>query len=64
MGDPGAAYYVLDVPWLNGRDLTPLTLDERGAVLDALDLTPPLQRVVRLTDPKPCSGRATRAGRA
>ena len=52
-GDAGAAYYVFDVPWLNGRDLTPLTLDERRAVLDALALTPPLQRVARLTDPKP-----------
>jgi len=52
-GDAGAAYYVFDVPWLNGRDLTPLTLDERRAVLDALDLTSPLQRVAPLTDPKP-----------
>jgi len=52
-GSSGAAYYVFELPWLNGRDLTPLTLDERRAVLDALALTPPLRRVAPLTDPKP-----------
>ena len=52
-GNAGVAYHVFDVPWLNGRDLTPLPLDERRAVLDALAFTPPLQRVVLLTDPKP-----------
>jgi bifunctional non-homologous end joining protein LigD len=52
-GSAGVAYHVFDVPWLNGRDLTLLPLEERLAVLDALVLTPPLERVTRLSDPKP-----------
>jgi bifunctional non-homologous end joining protein LigD len=52
-GTAGVAYHVFDVPWLNGRDLTPLPLDERRAVLDALAFTPPLGRVELLTDAKP-----------
>ncbi len=49
----GAAYYVFDLPWLNGRDLTSLPLDERRAILDTLLLPPPLQRVAPLTEQKP-----------
>ena len=33
-GDGGAAYHVFDILWLDGRDLTPLPLDERRALLD------------------------------
>jgi bifunctional non-homologous end joining protein LigD len=51
--DAGVAYYVFDLPWLDGRDLTPLPLEERRVLLDALTLAPPLQRVALLTDPKP-----------
>src|SRR5712671_65724 len=49
----GVSYHVFDLPWLDGRDLTPLPLSERRAVLDALDLTPPLHKVAPLTDPRP-----------
>jgi len=49
----GAAYHVFDIPWLDGRDLTALPLEERRAVLNKLALAPPLRRVVLLTDPKP-----------
>jgi bifunctional non-homologous end joining protein LigD len=52
-GGGGAAYHVFDVPWLDGRDLTALPLEERRAVLDALALTPPLHRVALLSDAKP-----------
>ena len=47
------AYHVFDVPWLNGRDLTALPLEERRSRLRALPLTPPLQRVPELTGPEP-----------
>jgi bifunctional non-homologous end joining protein LigD len=52
-GSSGVAYHLFDVPWLDGRDLTALPLDERRAVLDSLVLSPPLQTVARLTDPRP-----------
>ena len=52
-GSAGVTYHVFDVPWLNGRGLTTLTLDERRAVLDSLAFSPPLERVAQLTDPKP-----------
>lgn len=51
--DRSGAYHVFDVMWLDGRDLTALPLDERRALLSALPLRPPLQRVVPLDDPKP-----------
>jgi len=60
-GSAGAAYHVFDVPWLDGRDLTRLTLDERRTVLDALSLRPPLHRVAVLTDSRPWE-RACREG--
>jgi bifunctional non-homologous end joining protein LigD len=47
------AYYVFDILWLDGRDVTSLTLDERRALLSALPLRPPLQRVAELEDPRP-----------
>jgi bifunctional non-homologous end joining protein LigD len=52
-GSDGIAYHVFDVLWLNGRDLTPLPLDERSAVLDSLALSPPLYRVERVAGAKP-----------
>jgi bifunctional non-homologous end joining protein LigD len=52
-GKSGVAYYVFDVPWLDGRDLTALTLDERRAVLHGLALTEPLHTVTPLNNPKP-----------
>ena len=47
------AYDVFDVLWLNGRDLTQLTLDERRAILKTLDLRPPMRRVAELKGDKP-----------
>jgi bifunctional non-homologous end joining protein LigD len=51
--ETGLLYHVFDLPWLDGRDLTPLPLFERRAMLDALALPPPLHRVAPLTDPRP-----------
>ena len=39
--------------WLNGRDVTSLTLDERKALLSELPLRSPMQRVELLEDPRP-----------
>src|SRR5690349_21778596 len=52
-GKGGVRYYVFDILWLDGHDVTLLPLDERSALLDALSLAPPLARVTRLNDPKP-----------
>src|SRR5437870_3779553 len=52
-GKAGTVYHVFDLLWLDGRDVTLLPLDERAALLDTLALRSPLQRVDRLTDPKP-----------
>jgi ATP-dependent DNA ligase len=57
----GAAYHVFDIVWLEGRDLTPLPLDERRALLDGLPLRPPLERVRTLDDERPWE-RACREG--
>lgn len=40
----GSEYHVFDLPWLDGRDLRGLTLDERRAELAAVQLAPPLRR--------------------
>ena len=52
-GKSGPIYHVFDVLWLDGRDATPLPLDERRALLEAQPLRAPLERVARLTDHKP-----------
>jgi bifunctional non-homologous end joining protein LigD len=52
-GERGVAYHVFDILWLDGRDLTPLPLVERRAILERLPLEPPLGRVPLLTDPEP-----------
>jgi ATP-dependent DNA ligase len=57
----GTAYHVFDVLWLDGRDLRPLPLDERRAVLAALPLAPPLQRMTLVDDASPWE-RACREG--
>ena len=46
-------YHVFDVLWLDGRDLTKLSLDERSALLDSVSFQPPVSRVERLTDDRP-----------
>jgi len=58
-GPPG--YFVFDVMWLDGRDLTQLPLVERLALLGKLPLRAPLKRVQPLDDDKPWE-RACREG--
>jgi DNA ligase D-like protein (predicted ligase) len=55
------AYHVFDIMWLDGRDVMSLALEERRAVLDALPLRAPLQRVAALDDSRPWE-RAAREG--
>jgi ATP-dependent DNA ligase len=52
-GGRNTQYHVFDILWLNGRDLTPLPLTERRAVLCDLGLRPPLHAVAEITDEKP-----------
>jgi ATP-dependent DNA ligase len=51
--DRRTAYHVFDVVWIDGRDLTALTLEERRAALDRLPIRPPLHRVSTLDDASP-----------
>jgi ATP-dependent DNA ligase len=51
--EPVAGYHVFDVLWLDGRDVTPLPLEERRQLLEGLPLAPPLELVARLDDPRP-----------
>ena len=54
-------YHVFDIMWLDGRDVMPLPLEERRALLSRLQLPPPLQRVAALSDSEP-GERARREG--
>jgi ATP-dependent DNA ligase len=49
----GLAYHVFDIVWIEGRDVTGLTLVERRALLKELPLRAPLHRVAEITDDKP-----------
>ena len=51
--DRQSAYHVFDVVWLDGRNVTKLPLEERRALLAALPLRAPLQRVPELDGPRP-----------
>jgi bifunctional non-homologous end joining protein LigD len=55
----GLAYHVFDIMWIDGRDVTVLPLEARQALLLALPLQPPLQRVTPLDEARPWE----RAGR-
>jgi bifunctional non-homologous end joining protein LigD len=57
----GGAYHVFDVMWLDGRDVTGLPLVERRAMLGALPLRAPLERIQALDDARPWE-RACREG--
>jgi bifunctional non-homologous end joining protein LigD len=46
-------YYLFDILWLDGRDLTSCTLDERRALLAGLPLEPPLTLTTHLEGPEP-----------
>jgi len=54
-------YHLFDIMWLDGRDLTSRTLDQRRALLSGLSLSPPLYLVQRLEDVTPWE-RASREG--
>jgi len=54
-------YHVFDIMWIEGRDTTPLPLEERQALLRGLPLAAPLHRVRALSDTKPWE-RACREG--
>jgi bifunctional non-homologous end joining protein LigD len=56
-----AAYYVFDIMWIDGRDVTGLPIEERRALLKSLPLARPLHRVRALDDAKPWE-RAQREG--
>jgi len=47
------AFHVFDLLWQDERDLRPLALDDRHALLAALPLGPPLYRVERVDDAAP-----------
>jgi len=51
--DGRSAYHVFDLLWIDGRDVTRLTLSERRALLHALPLTAPLRRVHALHGAEP-----------
>jgi bifunctional non-homologous end joining protein LigD len=52
-GGRNVEYHVFDILWLNGRDLMPLPLMERRAILHDLGLRSPLHAVTEITDEKP-----------
>jgi bifunctional non-homologous end joining protein LigD len=52
-GGPNPGYHVFDILWLNGRDLMPLSLMERRAILRDLALRPPLHPVPEITGDTP-----------
>jgi bifunctional non-homologous end joining protein LigD len=52
-GGGNVHYHVFDVLWLNGRDLMPLRLMERRAILSSLALRSPLEPVAEITSEKP-----------
>jgi bifunctional non-homologous end joining protein LigD len=52
-GESRNVYYVFDILWIDGRDVTRLPLEERQALLKELPLRAPLVRVTQLKDEKP-----------
>jgi bifunctional non-homologous end joining protein LigD len=52
-GGPNVGYHVFDILWLNGRNLMPLPLMERRAILRDLGLRSPLHSVAEITGEKP-----------
>src|SRR3954449_1460244 len=52
-GGPNVGYHVFDILWLNGRDLMPLPLMERRAILRDLRPSAPLHAVAEVTGEKP-----------
>jgi ATP-dependent DNA ligase len=52
-GRSNVAYYVFDILWIDGRNVTSLPLESRRTLLRDLPLRPPLQRVAPIDDPTP-----------
>ncbi|HEU4996559.1 MAG TPA: hypothetical protein VFT29_17200 [Gemmatimonadaceae bacterium] len=52
-GDDRVAYYVFDVLWIDGRDVTRLPLVERKAILRTLSFEAPVKLVTTMDDAKP-----------
>ena len=52
-GETRVAYYVFDVLWLAGRDVTQLPLVDRRALLSGMSFRAPLQRVSILAEDRP-----------
>jgi bifunctional non-homologous end joining protein LigD len=52
-GGGDVAYHVFDILWLNGQPTTSLSLTERHALLDSLQLAPPLGRAERVHAERP-----------
>jgi bifunctional non-homologous end joining protein LigD len=52
-GGGAPRYHVFDIMWLDGRNVTSLTLAARRELLRRLPLRPPLQPVDSLDDPRP-----------
>lgn len=52
-GETRVAYYVFDVLWVDGRDVTHLPLIERRALLSQMQFRAPLQRVSILSEERP-----------
>ena len=51
--DRQSEYHVFDILWIDGRNVTGLTLDERRGLLDRLPLTAPMHRVGEVRGPAP-----------
>ncbi len=49
----GAKYYIFDILWLDGHDVTSLPLERRRELLDTLTFRSPLERVLPLDEAKP-----------
>jgi bifunctional non-homologous end joining protein LigD len=51
--DRSGGYHVFDIIWIDDRDVRGLPLEERRALIEALPLRAPMQRVEALDDPHP-----------
>jgi ATP-dependent DNA ligase len=47
------AYHIFDIMWIDGRNVTKVSLEERRALLEQLPLKVPLHRVALIDDPSP-----------
>ena len=49
----GRGYHIFDILWLNGRDVTPLPIEERRTLLKSLPFESPMRRVELVEDARP-----------